>query len=157
MRLFLMNTLLALAWIALTGTFTPVHFLFGFALGFSLLLFTQRRRPPTNYFSKVVQVLEFVLFFLAELVVANIRVLVVVLSPRLPISPAVVAIPLDVRSDTAITLLGNLITLTPGTLYLDVSHDRSVMYVHTMFVDDLDAFRSRIKQGFERRVMEILR
>jgi len=157
MRLFLMNTLLALAWIALTGTFTPVNFLFGFALGFSLLWFTQRLRPPTNYFSKVVQVLEFVLFFLAELVVANIRVLVVVLSPRLPISPAVVAIPLDVRSDTAITLLGNLITLTPGTLYLDVSHDRSVMYVHTMFVDDLDAFRSRIKQGFERRVMEILR
>ena len=67
------------------------------------------------------------------------------------------AIPLDARSDAEITLLANLITLTPGSLYLDVSQNRCVMYVHTMHVDDLDAFRRSIKDGFERRVMEVLR
>lgn len=157
MTLFLLNTLLALAWIALTGTFTPANFAVGFAVGFILLWLTQRLTLSSNYFRKVPQVLAFVLFFLWELVIANLRMAVIVLSPRPAIRPAVVAIPLDVRSDIEITLLANLITLTPGTLYLDVSRDRCVMYVHTMHVADLDAFRQSIKNGFERRVMEVLR
>lgn len=157
MTTFLINTLLALAWIALTGTFTPTNYAVGFAVGFVLLWLTQRVMLPSNYFRKVSQVIGFVLFFLWELLQANLRMVVIVLSPRPAIRPAVVAIPLDVRSDMEITLLANLITLTPGTLYLDVSQDRRVMYVHTMQVDDLDTFRHSIKDGFERRVMEVLR
>lgn len=155
MTTFLFNTLLALAWIALTGTFTPVNFAIGFLVGLVLLWLTQRLMPPSNYFRKVPQIVGFVLFFLWELTKANFRMLVIVLSRNPAIRPAVVAIPLDARTNTEITLLANLITLTPGSLYLDVSQDRCVMYVHTMFVDDLDTFRYRIKRGFERRVMEI--
>jgi len=157
MTIFLLNTLLALAWIALTGTFTPTNFAIGFAVGFVLLWLTQRVMLPSNYFRKVPQAIGFVLFFLWELLQANLRMMAIVLSPRSAIRPAVIAIPLDVRSDIEITLLANLITLTPGTLYLDVSQDRCVMYVHTMHVDDPDAFRRSIKDGFERRVMEVLR
>lgn len=156
MTTFLFNTLLALAWIALTGTFTPTNFALGFVAGFILLWLTQRLMLPSNYFRKVPQVIGFVWFFLWELVKANLRMMVTVLSPRLTIRPAVIAIPLDARSDIEITLLANLITLTPGSLYLDVSQDRCVMYVHTMHVDDPDLFRYRIKSGFERRVMEVL-
>lgn len=156
MTTFLLNTLLGLAWIGLTGTFTPTNFAIGFALGFILLWLTQRAMTPSNYFRKVPQVLGFMLFFLWELVKANLRMMVIVLSPNPPIRPAVVAIPIDVRTDAEIALLANLITLTPGTLYLDVSQDRCVMYVHTMYVEDLDTFRYTIKKGFERRVMEIL-
>jgi len=68
-----------------------------------------------------------------------------------------VAVPLDARSDMEITLLANLITLTPGTLSLDVSDDRSVLYVHGMFVEDAQLMREQIKNGFERRVLELLR
>ncbi len=157
MTVFLLNTLLALAWIALTGTPTPTNFAIGFALGFALLWLTQRLMMPSGYFRKVPQVIGFALFFLWELTKANVRMALVVLSPRPAVRPAVVAIPLDVRSNGEITLLANLITLTPGTLYLDVSHDRCVMYVHTMHVDDLESFRRAIKTGFERRVMEVLR
>ncbi len=157
MTIFLLNTLLALAWIALTGTFTPTNFAIGFGVGFGLLWLNQRLMLPSNYFRKVPQVIGFVLFFLWELVMANLRMMFIVFSPRPAIRPAVVAIPLDVRSDIEITLLANLISLTPGSLYLDVSQDRCVMYVHTTHVDDLDAFRRSIKEGFERRVMEVLR
>ena len=157
MTIFLLNTLLALAWIALTGTFTPTNYAFGFGVGYVLLALTRRLMPPSNYFRRVPMVIGFALFFLRELVKANLRMVRVVLSPRPAIRPAVVAIPLDVRSDAEIALLANLITLTPGTLYLDVSQDRCVMYVHTLYVDDLDAFRRAIKDGFERRVMEIWR
>ena len=67
MTIFLLNTLLALAWIALTGTFTPVNFVIGFAVGFGLLWLTQRLMSPSNYFRKLPQVIGFVLFFLWEL------------------------------------------------------------------------------------------
>ncbi len=60
-------------------------------------------------------------------------------------------------SDVEITLLANLVTLTPGTLSLDVSEDRSTLFVHAMFVDDPDVLRREIKHGFERRVLELLR
>jgi multicomponent Na+:H+ antiporter subunit E len=155
MTLLLLNTLFALAWLALTGTFTPVNFVIGFVVSFSLLWLTQRLMQPSNYFRKVPQVLGFALFFSVELVRANLRMARVVLSPRPAVRPAVVAIPLDARSDTEVTLLANLIALTPGTLYLDVSRDRCIIYVHTMFVDDIELFRYRIKRGFERRIMEL--
>lgn len=156
MTTLLLNTLLALAWIALTGAFTPTNLFIGFALGYAVLAMTRRLMAPSGYFTKVPLVVSFALFFLWELLQASVRMALTVLSPRLDIRPAVVAVPLDVRSNTAIALLANLITLTPGTLYLDVSADRRVMYVHTIHVDDLDEFRRAIKDGFERRVMEIL-
>ena len=68
-----------------------------------------------------------------------------------------VAIPLDAETDAEITLLANLITLTPGTLSLDVSDDRRVLYIHAMYVDDVEELRRSIKDGFEKRVMELLR
>ena len=61
------------------------------------------------------------------------------------------------RTDLEITLLANLITVTPGSFSLDVSDDRSVLYVHAMYVDDPEALRREIKDGFERRVLELLR
>ena len=49
------------------------------------------------------------------------------------------------------------ITLTPGTLSLDVSADRSVLYIHAMYIHDVGRFKKEIKQGLERRLLEVLR
>jgi multicomponent Na+:H+ antiporter subunit E len=153
----LLNVLLAIAWIALTGTFTPVNLLFGFVVGYLALGLTQRDSRSAGYRSKFPRVITFILFFLVELLLANLRVAYMVLSPRLTIRPAVVAIPLEATSDLEISLLANLITLTPGTLYLDISDDRKTMFVHTIYLEDVDQFRDSIKQGFERRLLEITR
>ena len=64
--------------------------------------------------------------------------------------------PLDVKSDAGILLVANLIALTPGTLSLDLSRDRRTLYVHAMFIDDPDALRRELKQGMERRVIEVV-
>jgi multicomponent Na+:H+ antiporter subunit E len=73
--------------------------------------------------------------------------------------PGVIAVPLDAKTDAEITLLANLITLTPGTLSLDLSPDRGVLYVHTMYIDqdDVERARRQIKDNLERRVLELLR
>lgn len=157
MNTLLLNVLLAIAWIALTGTFTPVNLLFGFVVGYLALGLTQRDSRSAGYRSKFPRVITFILFFLVELLLANLRVAYMVLSPRLTIRPAVVAIPLEATSDLEISLLANLITLTPGTLYLDISDDRKTMFVHTIYLEDVDQFRDSIKQGFERRLLEITR
>lgn len=154
--MFPLNILLALAWIALTGQFTPTNFIIGYGLGYALLWLVQRATGPSTYFKKVRQVIGFTFFFLWELILANLRVAYDVITPQHHMRPGVVAIPLDVKTDPEITLLANLITLTPGTLSLDVSADRSTLYVHAMHIDDTEQFRHNIKDGFERRVQELL-
>jgi multicomponent Na+:H+ antiporter subunit E len=81
------------------------------------------------------------------------------LAPESYVCPGVVAIPLDARTDLEIALLANLITLTPGSVSLDLSEDRQVLYVHAMYIDggDVEAYRRSVKDGLERRVLELLR
>ena len=154
----MINIILALAWVAITGDASPTNFAVGFGLGLMILFFTRRAVGAPTYTRKVWKVTSLLLFFIRELIVANIRVAYDVITPRHHMRPGVVAIPLDARTDTEITTLANMITLTPGTLSLDVSADRRVLYLHAMYLDeDIEVFRHKIKDGFERRVLEVLR
>lgn len=92
--------------------------------------------------------------FVRELSFSVRDVLAAVLNPRRIGHSAIVAVPLDVRTDAGIVLLANLITLTPGTTSLHVSDDRSCLYVHVMNMNE--SVVEGIKNGFERRVMEAL-
>lgn len=159
MSMFLWNILLALTWAALSGNFTAGSFAIGFGLGYLVLWMAQRVLGRSKYFVKVHQALRFALFFLWELVLANLRVAYDVVTPTHHSRPGVIAIPLDAKTDLEITMLANLITLTPGTLSLDVSADRQFLYIHAMYIDndDIDAVRRKIKNGFERRLLELLR
>jgi len=154
---FLSNLLLSFIWVAITGAFTIENFLFGFGLSFFLLWIITINRAENKYFSRGPKIISFVFFFLYELVKANLEVAYDVITPKHFMEPGIVKIPLDAKSDLEITLLANLITLTPGTLSLDVSDDRKVLYVHAMYVKDKNDFIASIKNGFERRLLEILR
>lgn len=156
--------LLALVWGFLTGWFAPLNLLFGLLLGRAVLSFV--RLAPLGegeVFSlarlpaRLARFVLFVPFFLYELVLANLRVAYDVLTPRHRSRPGILEVPLDARSDEEIAMLANLITLTPGTLSLDVSEDRRSLFVHSMFIDDAEAEIRAIKEGFERRVLGIWR
>jgi multicomponent Na+:H+ antiporter subunit E len=155
--MFAANLLLALVWTAMTGHFDVANLALGFAFAYVVLFLLQRVIGRSPYFGKSVLLLRFAAFYAAEVVRANVRVAVDVVTPEARRQPGVVAVPLDARTDTEITLLANLITMTPGSLTLDVSDDRSVIYVHSMFVEDPEAFAQSIKEDFERRVLELLR
>lgn len=157
MNIFLLNILLAIAWGALTGQFYPVNLLFGFLLGFLVLWIILRDRYKRDYFYRVPKIIEFLFFFMSQLFLANLRVAKTVLSPQLNITPGVIGVPLEAHTDAEITLLMSLITLTPGTLSLDISSDQRLLFVHTIDYTDAGEFRTQIKEGFERRVMEIMR
>ena len=157
MSLLLGIIVLPLIWMALTGTFSFSNFAAGFGLSMMSLWIIS---PPGEtrlpaYLVRLGRLIGLTLFFIKELVIANLRVAYEVLTPGYQMQPAIIAIPLDTRSDFSITVLANLITLTPGTLSLDVSPDNDVLYVHAMYVKDVDLFRRDIKANFERRVMEV--
>jgi multicomponent Na+:H+ antiporter subunit E len=155
--MFAGNLLLALVWVAMSGHFEVVNLLLGFVLGYVVLYLLQRVVGSSAYFRKSWLLLRFVGFYALEVVRTNVRVAVDVVAPTSRARPGVVAVPLDARTDVEITLLANLITMTPGSLSIDVADDRSVIYVHSMFLDDPEALRRTIKDDLERRVLELLR
>lgn len=148
---------LSLLWAFVTGNVTLSNLVVGFVLGYIVLMFSERVPGFRTTFRRLWKAATLLVYFLWELLVANLKVAAIVVSPRIRIHPGVIAVPLDVRTDAEITLLANLITLTPGTMSLEVSDDRHVLYVHAIDVPDRDALVQSIKQGFERRVIEVLR
>jgi multicomponent Na+:H+ antiporter subunit E len=153
-----LNALLALAWVAISGDLSVGTFAVGFGIGLVILFFTQRIVGQPTYLLRLWRLLNLLVFFMWELLLANLRLAYDVSTPGYHLRPGVVAIPLEARTDTEITLLANMITLTPGSFSVDVSADRRVLYVHAMYLDeDVDEFRRKIKHGFERRILEALR
>jgi multicomponent Na+:H+ antiporter subunit E len=152
-----MNLLLTFVWVALTGKFLVSNFLFGFVLGFCLLWTITRDREGRKYFNRIPRMISFVFYFLYELLKANLQVAYDVITPKFYMTPGIIRIPLSARTDLEITLLANLISLTPGSLSLDVSDDRKVLYVHAMYIGDKDAYIAHVKNGFERKLLDILR
>jgi multicomponent Na+:H+ antiporter subunit E len=154
---FLWNILLAVVWAAVTGNFSPESLVFGFVVGFLVLFFGGRVIGAANYGPRLVRALGLVVFFLWELILSNVRVAYDVLRPNLRLRPGVIAIPLDVYTDAEIVLLANLITVTPGSLSLDVSADRQTLYLHVMHFDDPEEVRRSVKEGYERRILTVTR
>ncbi len=146
------SMLLALAWVALQGTFSLTNLLVGYGVGYAILVLLGRGGVmPSTLFFRTVHAIGLAGFFAWELLVANIRVAADVLRGS-RIEPAVVAIPLDITSDGEILLLSMLINITPGSVTIDLSDDRRTLYVHVMHMRSADETRREIKSGFERRV-----
>lgn len=155
MTLLGLNVVMALCWCALTGSFSPANMALGAALGYAALWVARPIQPATSYFSKVGSLASLLAYFVAELVVSSLHVAWDVVTPRLRAHPGIVAVPLSLDDDRAITVLAMMVSLTPGTLALDVSEDRRTLFVHAMYAEEPDAVRRSIKEGMERRVAAV--
>ncbi|MGB5986053.1 MAG: Na+/H+ antiporter subunit E [Desulfobacterales bacterium] len=157
MNLFYLNCLLALGFMGIQGQFTLSGLMVGLALGYGALWLSKPLYGDSRYFRWAPQTARLLGFFLKELLISNLRVAWDVLTPGQISKPGIVGIPLSAKSDLEILLVANLISLTPGTLSIDLSPDRTTLYVHVMFLDDPEKFRQSVKQGLERRILEVTR
>ncbi len=157
MRLFIGNVMLTFAWTLMIGEFSLSSLVVGFFFGYLLLWFIQPLIGGSGYFGKVRQVTRFGLFFISEMVRANLRVAWHVVTPSSFFKPGIIAMPLEPQSDFEATLLSNVLTLTPGSFAVDLSDDRRVLYVHVMDVDDPDQMRRQLKEQYEKPLLEVLR
>lgn len=156
-RQFLMNLLLSFIWVALTGSMYYTNFVFGFMLGFGVLWIMNRTEGDRKYFYKVPRIISFIIYFLYEMIKANVQVAYDVMTPKYFMRPGVVKYPLNANTEWEINLLSTMISLTPGTLILDISEDKKTMYIHVMYLDDPKKFVHDMKTGLERRLLEAIR
>ncbi|MBB3330182.1 multicomponent Na+:H+ antiporter subunit E [Halomonas campaniensis] len=151
------NLLLALAWVVLSGDFTGLNLTVGLVFGYiTLVLIEPQVEALQGYPARIPRILGFLGFFIKELLMANLKVGFDILTPPWHMKPGVIAMPLDARTELEITMVANLISLTPGTLSLDVSDDRKVLYIHAMFLDDEEELRRNLKE-MEYRALELFR
>jgi multicomponent Na+:H+ antiporter subunit E len=154
MKFLQINLIFTVVWGAISASFTPANLLLGFAVGALALWLIRRELQPVAYPLRPVRLALLAALFLKELAVSAVNVALIVLRARMDLKPGIFAYPLTAKSDFEITLLANLITLTPGTLSVDVSEDRKTLYVHALDCADPGALRQSLARGFERRIRE---
>jgi len=151
----LLNVSIAIVWMFLSTSLTAQTFMIGYLIGLLIIFIMRKYFKKRFYLSRVWAVLKLGLIFLKELAMSNIAVLRIVLQPKMDIEPSIFAFPTDLQQNWEITLLSNLITLTPGTLVVHVSDDQRTLYIHAIDVDDVNEEIESIKNTFEKAIKEV--
>jgi multicomponent Na+:H+ antiporter subunit E len=153
----LLNVFLAWIWMFLNISYDSVTFLKGYFFGLIIIYLFRRFFHTRFYLYRVMAVIRLFFIFIRELLLSNISVLKVILKPKLDIRPGIFALKTELTQDWEITILANLITLTPGTLVVDVSPDNQTLYIHAMDIADAEEAIDSIKNSFEKAIMEVSR
>lgn len=108
--------------------------------------------------TRLYHALRLFVVFLWDLVTSSIQVAKAVISPRDITRPRLLIVPLEAKTPVEVTLVANFISLTPGTLSVDVSADGRSLLVHDLFAGDSgDATRRDVREGIEARVLKVTR
>ncbi|MBE1866948.1 Na+/H+ antiporter subunit E [Bacillus subtilis] len=153
----LLNVFLAFCWIFLSNSPSAAGFITGYILGMLSLFFFRRFFTRQFYLWKLFSIIKLCFIFIKELYLANVSVMKSVLSPKLNIRPGIFAFKTELTKDWEITLLSLLITLTPGTLVMDISDDRTILYIHAMDIEDAEKAIFDIRESFEKAIQEVSR
>ncbi len=105
-----------------------------------------------GFFVRLARILVFMGYYLKELVVSSLYVAYDIITPTDLMKPGFVEVPIDLKSDTAIIVLANLISMTPGSLTVDLTPDKKKIFVHAMYLYDKEKFIAKIKSQLENRI-----
>jgi len=150
-----------IVWFALTDIKDYQEALIGIAisalitfLAGQFLITTEKSQHPAKRFFHF---LKYIPRFLWEMIKANLEVAYLVVHPLLPIKPGIVKIKTKLTKDSAITVLANSITLTPGTMTVDVNKDKGELYIHWINVkaQETESATKEISEKFEKTLMEV--
>ena len=151
MKLFLVHIVLALFWMLMFGSFDLYTFVAGLVAGYVLLALVGRIVGSWRYPVRVLSLLRFAAYFIRILVIANWQVARLVLDPAMPIRPRIIRYDVAGLTPMQVTAFANSITLTPGTLAVDLAPDERFLYVHCInapdreqAVRDLDELKHRL-------------
>jgi multicomponent K+:H+ antiporter subunit E len=157
-RLFpqpLFSLCLWLIWLLLNNSAAPGQALLGVLLAVSIPLFTVRFWPNRPRLRRPWRLASYLAVLLWDITIANLVVARLILGPMHRLRPAFITLPLDLCNDSAIVVLTNTISLTPGTVSADLSIDRRSLLLHVLDVDDEAQLIAHIKYRYERPLQEI--
>ena len=146
---FGINILIAFVWLFLGKTYTMAEFTVGFALGAIITgFYTKLMGHKDFYFYRFLKFLKFLLVCFLELYVACFQVFGLVILPKLNLKPGIIRMEVDMPTDFQLVFLASLINLTPGTLTLEISPDKKILYIHALNIDKAEKITRKIHKSF---------
>ena len=150
MKPFLLNLVLAIVWCLLTGSAHPWNFIAGLLVGAGVVSAYGMVSDGRHYAVTVWRVIRFGLYFFRILVQANIQIAREVVTPGLTFRPRFIRYDVSTLNNVEKVTLSNAITLTPGTLVVDVSPCGDYFYIHCMYGQNRDAAVAELDELTER-------
>ena len=152
----LLSAILLVIWLLLVNELSVAHLLLGALLGWAVPLYTARFWPDQVQVRRPLLLLRFIGVVLYDILVANVTVASLILGRQERLQPAFVVLPLTLRSDLAISLLANTVSLTPGTVSAYLSADRRCLIIHSLHSTAPDEMLATIRRRYETPLKEIL-
>ncbi len=97
--------------------------------------------------------IEFIVYYMVKLIQANLFIAYDILTPKMHTKPAFMEVPVNLNTDSGLLLFSNLLSMTPGTLSIDVSEDKKILYVHVLYYSseelmqkDFNGMQQKIKR-----------
>jgi multicomponent K+:H+ antiporter subunit E len=150
------SLMLAVFWLLLVNRVELPHLALAVAVGLLVPPLTARLRQARRPLRRLDAALSLSAVFLYDMLVANVVVAGLVLGPRRRIVPALIRVRLDMNDPTAVALLAGIVTLTPGTVSVEVSAERRTLLVHALRAPDPTGVAAQIKRRYETRIKEML-
>lgn len=110
--------------------------------------------PTGDWLSKIPKKIVYFYVLIKEIIKANIMVAKIILQPTINIKPGIIRVPIRTKTNIGITAIANTITLTPGTLTVDISDDQTALFVHSIDATDPQGIRDSIRDDLEHYVLE---
>ena len=152
----LLSAILVVISLLLVNQLTFGHLLLGLILGWAVPLYTARFWPDNVHVRRPLMLLRFIGVVLFDILVANVAVARLILGRQERLEPAFLVLPLRLKTDVAISMLANTISLTPGTVSAFLSADRRCLIIHSLHTTDAEEVLENIRQRYENPLMEIL-
>ncbi|MBN1348083.1 Na+/H+ antiporter subunit E [candidate division KSB1 bacterium] len=155
MKQVVLSGILAIVWCLFHNSFDINTFSLGFILALIIIFLLRRSYFEQHFMVRLLLVVKLILKFLVEVLKANIAVLKLIYRPKLDLEPGIIDYPLRVKTDFQIVLLANMITLTPGTLSIDISPDKKHLYIHCLHIDEIEQSKQDIQNNLENPILAI--
>jgi len=153
----LLNLLIAMVWMLLHDEWNMLTFTVGFLLGF-LIIFSVRRFFPTPFYGrKLWSIMKLIYLFSIDLVVSSVLVIGQIIRPKLNIQPGIFRMETKLKSEWELSMLVNLLTLTPGSVIMEIELEKGLLYVHTMDIEKLQDSVIKTKNKLEDVIIEVMR
>jgi len=153
----LLNLLIAMVWMLLHDEWNMLTFTVGFLLGF-LIIFSVRRFFPTPFYGrKLWSIMKLIYLFSIDLVVSSVLVIGQIIRPKLNIQPGIFKMETKLKSEWELSMLVNLLTLTPGSVIMEIELEKGLLYVHTMDIHKLQDSVINTKNKLEDVIIEVMR
>lgn len=153
----LTNIFIAILWMFLQNDWSVLTFSGGYLLGLVVLFVLRRFLPSQFYLFTVQAVIELVLIFIYEILTSSVVVISKIIAPQLSLKPGIFTLETSLERDVEITLLAMLITLTPGSVVVEISDDNKIFYVHTMEIPEQSELVLKSKDRFEEAIKKVTR